>query len=116
MAGNGENGLTLKTPFGPIVARGTAVFFALGVTVLGGLNYFEMMKRSNEHTEIETIIKDELEKMRTDILYSQCLNRLTLYQQTLGLKGEWIDMSRMPGDLFSCLPRFLTEKLKRGKE
>jgi len=107
-----HNGITVKTPFGPITARGTAVFIAVGLAALGGLNYQEMMKRSEEHKNLEVLIRMQTEALQSDIRFSQCQNRLTLYQQSLGLKGEWIDLSRMPVDLYYCLPRFLTEKAK----
>lgn len=110
--------LTVGTPLGPITARGTTVFMALITIVFGGYIYMEMGRRSSEHDDMQDALSKQLDSVQEHILselqYNGCLNRLTIYQHTLALKGEFIDFRNIPNDLVRCIPQWLEGKKQGG--
>ena len=96
---NGFGAIKVNTPIGPVVARGTVVILVMALLAMAIYLGVEMNKRSTEHDEV-------LRQLEVN----RCLNRLTIYQNTLALRGEHIDMRKLPADLWACMPKFLEQE------
>lgn len=92
--GNGRNSVDIKTgPFGISLKGDNALVILLFLSMvgLGALIFWENKTRSDENVLLQCMIK---------------LNLFVNQQQ----RGEVLDWSRMPVDLYGCVPRFLYEK------
>jgi hypothetical protein len=94
--GDAQNSAEFKTGlFGfKLIGRDALITF-LFITILAeaGLTFWEHSKRSDEHDQIV------------------CMIKLNLFIYTLP-KGEPLDWSKMPVDLYSCVPKFLYENAR----
>lgn len=84
----------LKTGlFGLRIVGGNALFFFLLLMLFMNvaLDLWQHVQRSHEHNSIV------------------CTTRLALFVYT-SPRGELIDWSRMPVDLYQCIPKFLYER------
>ena len=91
--GDGQNTAEFKTGlFGFKLAGRDALVTFLFIVMLAnaGLIFWESKSRQEEHNEIV------------------CMIKLNLFIYTLP-KGEPLDWSKMPVDLYNCVPKFLYE-------
>lgn len=105
------NGISFSTPFGPIVATGTAAIIGLLIVVLLGYMYFEMDKIGDRFNELKLHVDERYKQIEDVASYNACLQRLALWQFQRP-RGEQIDFNSMPGEFFYCLPKWLSEPRK----
>jgi len=91
--GDGQNSAEFKTGMFGIKLDGkdaisTLLFIA--VVAHGALTFWEHKQRSDEHDNIS------------------CMLKLNMFIYTIP-RGEPLDWSKMPVDLYGCVPRFLYE-------
>ena len=87
-------GVDVKTGFGSLKLSGApAVIVLLFIAILADIGYsvYENRQRSQEHTQVE------------------CMIKLALFIQTAP-RGDPIDWNKMPVDLYPCVPRFLYQR------
>jgi len=93
MANGDENTAEFKTGLFGLKLGGRdaiSMFLFIALVAIAALAFWEHGLRNKEHKEIT------------------CMIRLNLFIYTLP-RGEVLDWSRMPVDLYQCVPRFLFE-------
>lgn len=94
--GESQDSAEFKTSlFGFKLAGRDAVttFLFIAILALAGLTFWEHSIRNKEHSDIV------------------CMIKLNLYVYS-SPRGEPLDWSKMPVDLYSCVPRFLYENVR----
>ena len=103
--------ITAKTPFGDIVAKGTTVVLLFALAVLGFLALREHGKREAGEKQIMETVRQENKLNRDTTLLLDCRVQLAIYLSR-GQKDQPIDWVNLPGNLYGCLPEFLTDRRK----
>ena len=94
--------ISIPTPWGrPLVARGSLVIIL--IMILAG-GYFTFMLNDQLRREHESIM--EL------VRYQACLTRLNLYVAT-SKDPTVLNFRELPAELWNCLPRFITDDMRK---
>lgn len=98
--GNGGDTINIPLPFGgQVSARGTLVVVVLLLLAGAYMSYLWHNERAEEHKEIINAIN-----------YQTCSTRLSLYMIT---RKEDVHLNQIPTELWGCLPKFVTEEVKK---
>jgi hypothetical protein len=104
-----DESIGLKTSFGEIAAKGTTVVLLVALCVLGYLALREHGKREAGEKQIIETVRQENKLNRDTTLLLDCRVQLAIYLSR-GSRDQPIDWSNLPGNLYGCLPEFLTRQ------
>lgn len=112
---NGGDEIAFNTPVGAIKAHGFNVVVILALVILSWLTFTEHERRSSEHDEMMKLDIQARDSIISSINYQACLQRLNLYVAS-AKDPTALRLNNLPADLWTCMPKFLTEEAQERRK